>query len=102
MPDRTTYLYSIQASVAPPHFPKAPKQRRSTMRKLMLVALALLSFACLGFGTASAQFPGGVTIPSVPDIPETEKTPEPQPEESAASDARSRSGGPYAVRFYGT
>jgi hypothetical protein len=71
------------------------------MRKLMLVALALSSFACLGPGTASAQFPGGVTIPE-PSLPETEKTPQSQSEDRTESRATPRSRGPYAVRFYGT
>ena len=49
------------------------------MKKQVLVALALLTFGCLGWRTASAQWPGGLKIPKVS---------RPRPTPSPAGDAQ--------------
>lgn len=80
----------------------------------MLIALALLSFACLGLQTALAQLPGGLKIPKPgkpkPNATQPQPTPDsepqqaaqPQAEDRAASGAAPQSGGPYARRFEAT
>lgn len=86
------------------------------MKKQILIALALLSFACLGLRTASAQLPGGLKIPrpSKPKPtpaaqPQPTPTPEPQPTEqpeaedhAAPGAAAHKSGGPYARKYEAT
>ena len=45
------------------------------MRKQLLVAIALLTLACLGPRAASAQLPGGLKIPKIPKREKAQPTP---------------------------
>jgi hypothetical protein len=79
------------------------------VKKQMLVALALLTFGCLGLRTASAQWPGGLKIPK-PSKPKPTPSPaaQPQPADDPRPTAQSETrpapaaGWPYARRFEAT
>ncbi len=64
------------------------------MRKQLLVALALLTFACLVPHAAFAQLPGGIKIPKIPKREKTQpvttpaESAQPAPSEEATPDAQ--------------